>query len=85
MSKLIKQYSFAEKRKFWGSELDRLFNIQVGKNGRKRTKAEQERFEYAQGFYSSSKNGNLSKNFNDLTFPKQLGEIAGFKAKKTNK
>ena len=81
MAKRYKKYSLAEKRKYWGDTMNNLFDIQVGKNGRKRTKQEERKFLYAQGFYSASKSGKLSSKFNDMETPQQFGQIAGFKAR----
>ena len=85
MAKKYKKYSLAEKRKYWGAKMNNLFDIQVGKNGRKRTKKEEQEFLYAQGFYSASKSGKLSSKFNDMEAPQQFGQIAGFKAKAYDK
>lgn len=85
MAKKYKKYSLAEKRRYWGGKMDYLFDIQRGKNGRKRTKQEEQMFLYAQGFYSASKTGKLSSKFNDMKTPQQFGQIAGFKAKAYDK
>ena len=81
MKKIYKKYTLADKRKYWGDKMNKLFDIQCGKNARNRTKKEQDKFLYAQGFYVASKNGKLSNNFNELKSPQKLGQIAGFKAK----
>lgn len=85
MTKKYKKYSFAEKRKYWGDKMNYLFDIQRSKNGRNRTKQEEQMFLYAQGFYSASKTGKLSGKFNDMEISRQFGEIAGFKAKAYDK
>lgn len=81
MAKNYKKYTLADKRKYWGDKMNKLFDIKCGKNARKHTKQEENKYLYAQGFYVASKNGKLSNNFNEMKTPQQLGQIAGFKAK----
>lgn len=79
MRKSYKKYSLADKRKYWGDKLDYL------SQKRNRTNKESSQLRYAQGFYISSSYGKLTRNFNDLDLPNQIGQLNGFKAKKYNK
>lgn len=79
MNKKYKKYTLAEKRKYWGSQLDYL------SNKKKRTKEESNKLRYAQGFYASSKNGKITRDFNELDKPNQIGQLNGFKANMYNK
>lgn len=79
MNKKYKKYTLVEKRKYWGSQLDYL------SNKKKRTKEESNKLRYAQGFYVSSKNGKITRDFNDLDKPNQIGQLNGFKANMYNK
>lgn len=79
MRKIYKRYSLADKRKYWGNKLDYL------SQKKNKTKEESAQMRYAQGFYISSKNGKLTKDFNDLDLSNQIGQLNGFKAKKYNK
>lgn len=79
MNKEYKKYTLAEKRKYWGSQLDYLFSK------KQRTKEESDKLRYAQGFCTSSKNGKITRDFNDLDKSNQMGQLNGFKANKYNK
>lgn len=81
MTKYFKKYTLAEKRKYWVNNLNLLYDVKCGKNGRALTKEEQSKYLYSQGFCSSSKNGKISSKFNDMPNSYKFGEIAGVKAK----